>query len=127
MVAKLIAVARNVLETLGVPFVIENVLGARKEMISPIEVHGQMFGLHTDRARLLEAGGGWKKASTASFAAPVRGAMLPLPVCTLNASGPHRGYVFTLWVHTLLVLSRRYISCSLLSFYPVHLGSPTLG
>ena len=55
---KLIELARDVLTTLGVPFVIENVIGARAHMRSPVAVFGQLFGLRTDRRRLLEAGGG---------------------------------------------------------------------
>ena len=48
----MIAVVRDVLLSLGVPYVIENVLGARSELREPVELWGQLFGLTTDRARL---------------------------------------------------------------------------
>ena len=38
----------------GVPYVIENVTGARRELIDPILLRGGMFGLGVDRPRLFE-------------------------------------------------------------------------
>lgn len=38
----------------GVPFVIENVAGARKELRNPITLQGGMFGLGVERPRLFE-------------------------------------------------------------------------
>ena len=46
---------------LGLPFVIENVLGARSEILPhAIVVRGQDFGLRTERPRFLESGGGFE-------------------------------------------------------------------
>ena len=57
--ATLIALTRNVLDTLGVPYVIENVMGARPHMLpSAIVVRGSTFGCNVDRPRVLESGGG---------------------------------------------------------------------
>ena len=44
---------------LGKPWVIENVVGARSSMREPFLLHGAIFGLHCDRARLFETGGGF--------------------------------------------------------------------
>ena len=56
---RLIAATRDVLESLGLPYVIENVLGARSEIREhALIVRGQDFGLRTERPRFLEAGGG---------------------------------------------------------------------
>jgi len=52
----LIDPTREALEWLGIPYVIENVAGARSEMIDPVELCGAMFGLHTYRHRLFEPG-----------------------------------------------------------------------
>ena len=60
-VERLIAVTRDVLEALGLPYVIENVLGARSEIRDhAIIVRGQDFGLRTERPRFLESGGGFE-------------------------------------------------------------------
>ena len=57
--AKLIAEVREMLVGLGLPFVIENVLGARGDMApSSVVLRGQFFGLHTSRPRFFESGGG---------------------------------------------------------------------
>jgi DNA (cytosine-5)-methyltransferase 1 len=52
----LIGKFREVLLTLGKPYVIENVEEARGELIDPVMLCGTMpeFGLHTDRHRLFE-------------------------------------------------------------------------
>ena len=58
-VERQISLVRDVLTALGLPFVIENVTGARRDMSSDaLSVWGQLFGLHQDRERLLEGGGG---------------------------------------------------------------------
>ena len=51
---KLIANVRETLQRLGVPYVIENVMGARNEMRSPTLLCGSMFGLPISRHRLFE-------------------------------------------------------------------------
>lgn len=53
----LIKPTRQLLEASGVPYVIENVLGA--DLIDPIKLTGEMFGLTTSRPRLFELGGWW--------------------------------------------------------------------
>ena len=51
----LLASTRVMLQELGLPWVMENVLGARKAMRDPILLRGSMFGLHVDRPRLFES------------------------------------------------------------------------
>jgi hypothetical protein len=53
----LIAPTRKLLESSGVPYVIENVSGARSSLINPVELTGEMFGLTVHRPRLFELGG----------------------------------------------------------------------
>lgn len=52
---KLIGVTRALLEGVGRPFVIENVPGARRELRTPVTLHGGMFGLRVHRPRLFDA------------------------------------------------------------------------
>jgi DNA (cytosine-5)-methyltransferase 1 len=54
----LIKLTREALEHVGVPYVIENVEDARKELIEPVTLCGTMFGLRTYRHRLFESGNG---------------------------------------------------------------------
>lgn len=54
----LITPGRPLLKDLGVPFVIENVTGARDWMLDPVTLCMWMFGRETYRHRLFEAGGG---------------------------------------------------------------------
>lgn len=51
---KLITIIRVKLMKNGVPFIIENVQGAKKELIDPIMLCGSMFGLRTQRHRFFE-------------------------------------------------------------------------
>lgn len=51
---KLIGPVREALTALGKPYVIENVAGARSEMIAPIKLSGGMFNLGVERPRLFE-------------------------------------------------------------------------
>lgn len=51
---KLIPAVRALLMELGRPYIIENVAGARKELISPVMLCGSMFGLRTQRHRYFE-------------------------------------------------------------------------
>lgn len=53
----LIGPTRKLLEQSGVPYVIENVTGARRALRSPMLLTGEMFGLTTSRPRLFELGG----------------------------------------------------------------------
>lgn len=56
----LIAPVRTALEALGLPYIIENVEGARSELRSPVTLCGAMFPrLHTYRHRLFETGNGF--------------------------------------------------------------------
>jgi DNA (cytosine-5)-methyltransferase 1 len=56
----LIEPTREALEATGLPYVIENVNGARAKLKQPVELCGLMFGLErTYRHRYFEAGGGW--------------------------------------------------------------------
>lgn len=50
----LIPAIRDVLVASGVPYVIENVVGARKSMRTTLLLSGGMFGLGVDRPRLFE-------------------------------------------------------------------------
>jgi DNA (cytosine-5)-methyltransferase 1 len=52
---RLIGPVRELLLAAGVPYVIENVPGARDEMRDPILLHGGMFGLRVHRPRLFES------------------------------------------------------------------------
>ncbi len=54
---ELISPTREVLDDLGLPYVIENVEGA--PLKSPVVLCGAMFGLRTYRHRLFETGGGF--------------------------------------------------------------------
>jgi DNA (cytosine-5)-methyltransferase 1 len=67
----LIAAVRELVQQFGKPYVIENVMGARRELRSPVLLCGSMFGLPIARHRLFET----------SF--PVD--LLPHPSCSGNA------------------------------------------
>lgn len=51
----LIGQVRRMLTPTGVPYVIENVMGARRQMVGPIMLCGSMFPLRTYRHRLFES------------------------------------------------------------------------
>ena len=51
---KLIVETRNLLQSTNKPYAIENVEGAKKEMINPLMLCGTMFGLKVRRHRLFE-------------------------------------------------------------------------
>lgn len=55
--ADLLAPTRELLERSGVPYVIENVTGARSALREPMLLTGEMFGLTSSRPRLFELGG----------------------------------------------------------------------
>ena len=56
---RLISATRDMLHSMGLMFVIENVEGARPEMSAySTELYGQMFGRMVRRGRLFECGGG---------------------------------------------------------------------
>lgn len=55
---RLIEPVRELLQATGLPYVIENVVGARAAMHDPILLCGTMFGLPIARHRLIEFGGG---------------------------------------------------------------------
>ena len=56
--ARLISQTREMLRGTGLPFVIENVEGARAELSAEaVKLYGQMFGLRVNRPRLFECGG----------------------------------------------------------------------
>lgn len=52
---RLIAAVRERLAATGVPWVIENVVGARRELRNPLLLTGEMFGLRVHRPRLFES------------------------------------------------------------------------
>ncbi len=62
--AKLIPATRDLMEETGLPYIIENVENASKEMIDPIKLCGSSFGLRVRRHRLFETGGGFCIANT---------------------------------------------------------------
>ena len=51
----LIHIIRERLQQSGVPYVIENVSGAKRHLRNPIELTGEMFGLRVHRPRLFES------------------------------------------------------------------------
>lgn len=54
----LIPKTRMLLQASGVPFIIENVAGARHDLVDPVMLCGSSFGLDVRRHRYFEAGGG---------------------------------------------------------------------
>jgi DNA (cytosine-5)-methyltransferase 1 len=76
----LIAPTREALEATGLPYVIENVPGARKQMRAPVTLDGGMFGLRVLRPRLFEAN--WPL-----YPAPARPVVDPLGVYGRDPDG----------------------------------------
>ena len=70
---RLISQTRDMLVELGLPFIIENVRGATKELSKDsLTLKGQDFGLETERPRLFEAGIGLElKPSLLNCSLPV--------------------------------------------------------
>lgn len=58
----MIAATRALCEESGLPYVIENVEGARAHLREPVTLCGTMFALRTYRHRLFETGGGFELA-----------------------------------------------------------------
>jgi DNA (cytosine-5)-methyltransferase 1 len=52
---ELIVPVRQMLRQAGVPYVIENVVGARRDLESPLMLHGGHFGMRVNRPRLFES------------------------------------------------------------------------
>lgn len=69
----LIAPVREALEATGLPYVIENVCGARPDLRAPILLTGGMFGLRVERPRLFES-------NLPLTAAPARAALDPIGI-----------------------------------------------
>lgn len=72
----LIAPVRERLEAIGLPYIIENVPGARSDLREPIQLTGGMFGLGVHRPRLFE--------SNVPLVAPPRA---PAPVGSIGVYG----------------------------------------
>lgn len=45
---------RELVVKTGIPYIMENVVGAKREMINPVRLTGEMFGLRVHRPRLFE-------------------------------------------------------------------------
>jgi DNA (cytosine-5)-methyltransferase 1 len=73
----LIAPVRQMLEFAGLPFVIENVNGARHELKKPFRLTGEMFGLGVHRPRWFE--------SNAYILAPIAPPKQPDPIAVYGA------------------------------------------
>lgn len=78
--SQLIAVVRGALEATGLPYVIENVTGARPHMRAPITLTGGMFGLRVERPRLFES-------NVPLTAPPARKAVDPLGIYGRSPDG----------------------------------------
>jgi DNA (cytosine-5)-methyltransferase 1 len=70
---RLIEPVRELLDQIGRPYVIENVMGARKEMVDPITLCGEMFGLGVIRHRLFETNWGLEAPAHRKHRGKVRG------------------------------------------------------
>jgi DNA (cytosine-5)-methyltransferase 1 len=76
----LIGPTRDLLDSTGLPYVIENVEEARGELVAPVMLCGAMFGLATYRHRLFEAGGGFSFTAPAHPQHTARNAKMGRPV-----------------------------------------------
>lgn len=79
------ATRSHILAWFPVPYVIENVAGARGSLHNPIELTGEMFGLSVHRPRLFELGG-WYTLT------PPRPAIQAEPVAVYGKSDGRRLY-----------------------------------
>ena len=71
-----------------IPYVIENVPGARRHLTNPLELTGEMFGLGVHRPRLFELGGWWTLA-------PARPSRQRDPVAVYGANDGRRLFTRT--------------------------------
>lgn len=85
---KLIPALRERLQESGIPYCIENVAGAKKELINPVMLCGSMFGLRTQRHRYFEA--------SFSFSAPRGCDHTEIPLLVTTASKASREKRFKL-------------------------------
>lgn len=67
----LIAPVREALEATGLPYVIENVVGARAHLRAPVTLDGGMFGLRVYRPRLFETNWPLQPAATRPVVDPI--------------------------------------------------------
>jgi DNA (cytosine-5)-methyltransferase 1 len=79
---RLIAPTRALLERAGLPFVIENVAGARDELRSPIRLCGSSFGLRVWRHRYFEM------SHPPTMVPPCSHALHPKPLDVTGTGGP---------------------------------------
>ena len=79
---KLIPELRSILMMTGKPYCIENVSGAKKELINPVMLCGSMFGLRTQRHRYFE--------SSFCFEAPRKCDHSEMPLLVTTASKASR-------------------------------------
>lgn len=87
---RLIYSLRELLIKIGKPFCIENVVGARKELINPILLCGSMFDLRTQRHRLFE--------TSFKIVAPAKCNHSELPLLVTTASKASREKRFKLGI-----------------------------
>jgi DNA (cytosine-5)-methyltransferase 1 len=79
---RLIGPIRARLIAAGVPYVIENVQGARRDMVNPVRLCGSSFGLGVRRHRLFETS--WP----IGFAPPCAHYLQPEPIDVTGTGGP---------------------------------------
>ena len=90
---QLISAVRDMLEETGLPFLIENVMGASTHMrtSASIVLRGQDFGLATERPRIIESGGGLELRQSQCLAdggrGPAAGQELPWESRAIRQAG----------------------------------------
>jgi DNA (cytosine-5)-methyltransferase 1 len=77
----LIPATRQLLKAVGLPYVIENVKGARKHLLNPLMLHGSMFQLPIYRERFFEM------SSPVYFVPMPRNDYTPVPVNSSSKEG----------------------------------------
>ena len=87
---KLITLLRKRIIDSGIPYCIENVAGAKKELINPVMLCGSMFGLRTQRHRFFE--------TSFVFQAPQNCDHSELPLLVTTASKASREKRFKLGI-----------------------------